>query len=44
MRSLPHTLGLFAKRAGYVRDAGAQLADKEAAGVEMAKVMCWTSA
>eukprot|EP00775_Hariotina_reticulata_P003840 gene3840-4097_t len=41
LSSLPHTLGLFAKRAGYVRDAGAQLADKEAAGQQMAKVLNW---
>lgn len=38
LKSLPSTPALFAKRAGYVRDGAAQVADKAAAGQEMAKV------
>jgi hypothetical protein len=38
-RSLPKTFSLFAKRAGHVRDAESQAAEKVAAGVEMAQVL-----
>ncbi|KAF8072860.1 CAT1 [Scenedesmus sp. PABB004] len=39
--SLRRTPVLLARRAGYIRDPAEQLADKAAAGTEMAKVLNW---